>query len=427
MEGASCSYSEPVQGVHSQRNPCFCSGRRIVSAPFRSAASKRNWRRESEIKHRYRAQQEHSRAKQRQCCASAGAVASYQLAQISSIPATSFDPRLLAILGGVAVFVLAIKKIFDTPSRTYDPNNPNVGDEYDSWTEEGILEHYWGEHIHLGYYSAEERARGYKKKDFKKAKFDFVDEMLHWSGAQQPQRILDVGCGIGGTSRHLASRFPNATVQGITLSPNQVARATELAEERGLTNVSFQVMNALNMEFEDDTFDLVWACESGEHMPDKKKYVEEMTRVLKPGGRMVIATWCQREETPEAPLTPKEKADLQFLYDEWAHPYFVSVQEYGRLLEGTGKLESVVIDDWTPQTLPTWRHSNWVGVWDPWPVILKFNPFVWYKVLREIVTLERMHRAFDSGLMEYGMAKAIKKGSSAPAKERATATMAAAA
>jgi SAM-dependent methyltransferase len=44
-------------------------------------------------------------------------------------------------------------------------------------------------------------------------------------------------------------------------------------------------MDALAMEFDDDTFDLVWACESGEHMPDKKKYVEEMTRVLAPGGR----------------------------------------------------------------------------------------------------------------------------------------------
>jgi ubiquinone/menaquinone biosynthesis C-methylase UbiE len=42
-------------------------------------------------------------------------------------------------------------------------------------------------------------------------------------------------------------------------------------------------MNALAMEFQDDSFDLVWACESGEHMPDKKAYVEEMTRVLKPG------------------------------------------------------------------------------------------------------------------------------------------------
>lgn len=62
-------------------------------------------------------------------------MASYQLAQISSIPSTSVDPRLLAILAGIAVFVLAVKKIFDTPSRTYDPSNPNVGDEYDSWTE----------------------------------------------------------------------------------------------------------------------------------------------------------------------------------------------------------------------------------------------------------------------------------------------------
>ena len=52
--------------------------------------------------------------------------------------------------------------------------------------------------------------------------------------------------------------------------------------------------------------------------------------------------------------------------------------------QGTGKLESVEVDDWTPQTLPTWRHSNWVGVWDPWPVIFKLNPFVWYKVLASL-------------------------------------------
>ena len=80
---------------------------------------------------------------------------------------------------------------------------------------EGILEHYWGEHIHLGYYSEAERAAGYKKKDFKQAKFDFVDKMLAWSGAQQPRRVLDVGCGIGGTTRHLAAKFPQATVTGV--------------------------------------------------------------------------------------------------------------------------------------------------------------------------------------------------------------------
>lgn len=70
---------------------------------------------------------------------------------------------------------------------------------------------------------------------------------------------------------------------GITLSQSQVRRGTELAAEQGLNKCSFQVMNALQMDFPDNSFDLVWACESGEHMPDKKAYIEEMTRVLKPG------------------------------------------------------------------------------------------------------------------------------------------------
>lgn len=65
---------------------------------------------------------------------------------------------------------------------------------------------------------------------------------------------------------------------------------------RGLGNVRLQVMDALKMDWPDESFDLVWACESGEHMPDKKLYIEEMTRVLKPGGTLVIACWCQREE-----------------------------------------------------------------------------------------------------------------------------------
>jgi ubiquinone/menaquinone biosynthesis C-methylase UbiE len=47
-------------------------------------------------------------------------------------------------------------------------------------------------------------------------------------------------------------------------------------------------MDALKMDWPDNSFDLVWACESGEHMPDKKRYVEEMTRVLKPGAQSVF-------------------------------------------------------------------------------------------------------------------------------------------
>ena len=46
-----------------------------------------------------------------------------------------FDPRIMVTIGAVLVIVMALKKVFDTPSRTYDPDKPNVGEEYDSWTQ----------------------------------------------------------------------------------------------------------------------------------------------------------------------------------------------------------------------------------------------------------------------------------------------------
>ena len=72
----------------------------------------------------------------------------------------------------------------------------------------GILESYWGEHIHLGYYNDEERARGYKKKNFIQAKYDFIDEMMTFGKVGAPKTILDVGCGIGGQYFPLFPLFP---------------------------------------------------------------------------------------------------------------------------------------------------------------------------------------------------------------------------
>ena len=310
------------------------------------------------------------------------------------------------MLAAAALLCAWIVRALNTPSRVYDREANSVGREYDAWTSEGILEYYWGEHIHLGYYGEKERKGPfYGGKDFIEAKYDFIDEMLAFSQVKRPMKVLDVGCGIGGTSRYLAKKFPDAEITGITISPEQQARATQLATERGVPNAKFELCDALAMKYEDNTFDFVWACESGEHMPDKVKYVKEMTRVLKPGGRIVIATWCQREEPPEFDAT--ERKTLDYLYGEWTHPYFISIEEYGRIMEGTGKLHDVVTDDWAKQTIPAWRHSVWVGVWDPWPVIRR--PRLWWKVVRDAWCLEVMHRAFTNGLMRYGMMTAGKK------------------
>jgi MPBQ/MSBQ methyltransferase len=228
-------------------------------------------------------------------------------------------PATTAVVAGAAIGAIGVKTILDRPSRKYQDGS--VAREYDAWTQDGILEYYWGEHIHLGYYNKEEMEAGYKKKDFIQAKYDFVDEMMKLGGIDQDVgkqvKVLDVGCGVGGTSRYLAKNLgPKAEVTGITLSPNQVARAQELAVEQDVPNAKFTVMNALEMDFPDNSFDIVWACESGEHMPDKKKYIEEMMRVLKPGGKFVMATWCQRDDRT-VPFTEKDKRDLKFLYEEW--------------------------------------------------------------------------------------------------------------
>lgn len=315
---------------------------------------------------------------------------------------------------GTTAAMVAIKLLLDRPSRTYEDGS--VAREYDAWTSDGILEYYWGEHIHLGYYTLEERLRGYRTKNFIQAKYDFIDEMMKF-GSINPTvidnkniQVLDVGCGFGGTSRYLAKALGSEShVTGITLSPNQVKRGTELAKEQGVeTNVKFQVMDALQMTFPDNTFDIVWACESGEHMPDKKAYISEMMRVLKPGGKFVMATWCQRDDSI-VPFDRRDQRDLRYLYEEWTHPYFISIEAYRTLIEETNVMDdtSIITANWVKETIPSWRHSIWVGIEDPRGFI--FKPKKYMKCIRDAYCLERMHRGFKRGLMEYGMLTATKK------------------
>lgn len=147
-----------------------------------------------------------------------------------SLFATAKKPVIFALVGALVVLVYKwLQHLIWTPSRTYDASKNTVGTEYDAWTAEGILEYYWGEHIHLGYYTEKERIAGYKKKNFIEAKYDFIDRMMEFGkvdklgGTGQPLKVLDVGCGIGGTSRYLAKKFgPDSSITGITVSSKRL-------------------------------------------------------------------------------------------------------------------------------------------------------------------------------------------------------------
>ena len=302
----------------------------------------------------------------------------------------------------LTVIVLVVGSIIYLITPRSYKSSETVANSYNTWTQDGILEFYWGEHIHLGHYGIPVR-----HKDFLQAKADFVHEMVAWGGLSKlpsGTTVLDVGCGIGGSSRILARDY-GFNVKGITISPKQVQRATELTPKN--ITAEFQLGDALALSFPDNCFDVVWSVEAGPHMPDKAKYAQEMMRVLKPGGILVVADWNKRDDS-QTPLIFWEKLIMRQLLDQWSHPAFSSIEGFSKQIAETGLVKGeVTTTDWTKETLPSWLQSIWQGVIKPEGLIkFGFNGFI--KSLREVPTILLMRIGFGSGLCRFGMFRAVK-------------------
>lgn len=205
----------------------------------------------------------------------------------------------------------------------------------------------WGEHLHHGHYGSD----GSAKVDHQQAQVDMVDRLLDWAGpVEGPTKlVLDAGCGVGGSARHLATRL-GAEVEGLTLSPVQAGIARRLSA--GRPDVRFTVADATRAPFETGSFDLVWALESAEHMPDKGAFLRECSRVLRPGGRLVLATWCHRPEPP--PLHRRDRLQLDTI--SWSYGRsltWVSESTYSTAL-AEGPWTQARTEDWSAAVAPFW-------------------------------------------------------------------------
>lgn len=262
-----------------------------------------------------------------------------------------------------------------------------------------LWEEVWGEHMHHGYYIPADRT------DHVQAQIDLIDEVLKWAEVDKATSAVDVGCGIGGSSRHIAKKF-GCTTQGITLSPYQANRGNELAKEQDVSDLcNFQVADALDMPFEDNSFDLIWSLESGEHMPDKAQFVNELFRVATPGGRILIVTWCHRDlEQGETSLTKKEERLLARINRSYYLPRWCSVQDYVDLMEAKGA-KDVRREDWSYIIAPFWKaviksSLNLKSVWG----LLKSG----FSTQRGAYAMLLMLKGFDKGLIKFGLITCTK-------------------
>jgi ubiquinone/menaquinone biosynthesis C-methylase UbiE len=123
-------------------------------------------------------------------------------------------------------------------------------------------------------------------------------ELIKLSAFTPDMHILDVGCGIGGSTRRLAHET-GCCVTGIDLSDEYIDTAQRLTRLLNMQErVKFHATSALALPFDDNSFDGVWSLQMNMNVEDKLSWLKETNRVLKPGGRAVLYEVCGGKNSP---------------------------------------------------------------------------------------------------------------------------------
>ncbi|GGU54120.1 SAM-dependent methyltransferase [Pseudomonas laurentiana] len=163
-------------------------------------------------------------------------------------------------------------------------------------------------------------------------------ELAQAAGLDATQHVLDVGSGVGGTSRCLAKEF-GCRVTGIDLTDEYCRAAAMLSAKTGLSHlVDYRQGDATKLPFDDQAFDVVWTEHVAMNIPDKTRLYKEMHRVLKPGGTLAIYDVLAGPSGPVLfPVPWARTPDTSFL---------VSPHELRTLLEET----AFTVIDWSDTT-----------------------------------------------------------------------------
>jgi ubiquinone/menaquinone biosynthesis C-methylase UbiE len=141
-----------------------------------------------------------------------------------------------------------------------------------------------------------DKASGYYETYWQKQLYPAQQKLLELANIKAGNKIIDIACGTGLVS------FPAAELAGEKgfvlandISDKMVETGTAIAKERNFFNISFQRMDAEELDVEDDSYDIALCALGLMYFPDPLKAIKEMHRSIKPGGHAVVAVWGQRK------------------------------------------------------------------------------------------------------------------------------------
>jgi tocopherol O-methyltransferase len=251
--------------------------------------------------------------------------------------------------------------------------------------------------LHFGYH--DDKSRGHSDAILN------LNRVLATEARIEPgERVLDAGCGVGGSALWLAGER-GAQVVGITPVEGHVGRANAAAAEAGAAAaVRFEVGNYAKTRFPDASFDVVWALESLCHASDKPAIYREFARVLRPGGRLVMAEYLRHSrDLPAA----GERLVREWL-DGWAIPDIDTEAEHQDAARDAGFVD-VVVRDVTENTRPSLRrlyHLSHLGV--PIDAVLHRLGLRNRVQHGNVVGARRQYQALARGCWFYSIVSAVK-------------------
>lgn len=207
-----------------------------------------------------------------------------------------------------------------------------VSDYYDVVTD--VYQSGWGDHFHFAPFENKEESVESAVKRLERV-------IAQTAKITKDSRVLDVGCGVGGPTIHIAKITGAKEVRGLNINKKQVLKGRQRAKEQGVTNVFFDHADAMKMPYPDSYFDVVTFFESTCHMPDKAGFFREIARVLKPGGRLAGSEWLQCEN-------PTEREVRDFIEPICAHhsvPHMGTLRSYRQMMEDAGLFVHVSLDE----------------------------------------------------------------------------------